>query len=291
MSEQALALVLTAAVLHAVWNLAAKRVELDGVAFVWLYVVGSVVIWGPVAVVWVVVQRRAARLGVAVRRGADRGVPHRLPARAPARLREGRPQPGLPAGPRDRTVADVRVRGRRAGGAPRCRGGRGRPRGRRRHPAHLARRSARTGFEAGRGASGASATGVGHRGVHALGQPRRQRPRRTAAAVLRRRAGAAAAGDDAAARTATRHGAGRVARGARAGDRGGRALADGLRAGAAGDAARPGLPRRACPGEQHRGRRAAQLVAAEGAERRRVGSSVRSSCSSASSGSWPARTR
>jgi drug/metabolite transporter (DMT)-like permease len=56
MSEQALALVLTAAVLHAVWNLAAKRVELDGVAFVWLYVVGSVVLWGPVAVVWVVVQ-------------------------------------------------------------------------------------------------------------------------------------------------------------------------------------------------------------------------------------------
>jgi drug/metabolite transporter (DMT)-like permease len=56
MSEQALALVLTAAVLHAVWNLAAKRVELDGVAFVWLYVVGSVLLWGPVAVVWVVVQ-------------------------------------------------------------------------------------------------------------------------------------------------------------------------------------------------------------------------------------------
>ncbi len=56
MSEQALALVLTAAVLHAVWNLAAKQVEVDGVAFVWLYVVGSVVLWGPVAVVWVVVQ-------------------------------------------------------------------------------------------------------------------------------------------------------------------------------------------------------------------------------------------
>jgi drug/metabolite transporter (DMT)-like permease len=56
MSEQALALVLTAAVLHAVWNLAAKQVEVDGVAFVWLYVVGSVVIWGPVAVVWVVLQ-------------------------------------------------------------------------------------------------------------------------------------------------------------------------------------------------------------------------------------------
>jgi drug/metabolite transporter (DMT)-like permease len=57
MSLQALALVLTAAVLHAVWNLAAKRVDnLDGVAFVWLYVVSSVVLWGPVAVVWAVVQ-------------------------------------------------------------------------------------------------------------------------------------------------------------------------------------------------------------------------------------------
>jgi drug/metabolite transporter (DMT)-like permease len=57
MSLQALALVLTAAVLHAVWNLAAKRVDnLDGVVFVWLYVVGSVVVWGPVALVWAVVQ-------------------------------------------------------------------------------------------------------------------------------------------------------------------------------------------------------------------------------------------
>jgi drug/metabolite transporter (DMT)-like permease len=55
MSGQALALVLTAAVLHALWNLAAKKVSVDGVAFVWLYVVGSVVLWGPVAVVWAVV--------------------------------------------------------------------------------------------------------------------------------------------------------------------------------------------------------------------------------------------
>jgi drug/metabolite transporter (DMT)-like permease len=56
MSEQALALVLTAAVLHALWNLAAKQVTVDGVAFVWLYVVGSVVLWAPIAVVWVVLQ-------------------------------------------------------------------------------------------------------------------------------------------------------------------------------------------------------------------------------------------
>src|ERR1700749_124517 len=55
MSGQALALVLTAAVLHALWNLAAKRIEVDSVAFVWLYVVGSIVLWTPVAVVWVVV--------------------------------------------------------------------------------------------------------------------------------------------------------------------------------------------------------------------------------------------
>jgi drug/metabolite transporter (DMT)-like permease len=56
MSAQALALVLTAAVLHALWNLAAKRARVDGVAFVWLYVVGSVALWAPVALVWVVVR-------------------------------------------------------------------------------------------------------------------------------------------------------------------------------------------------------------------------------------------
>jgi drug/metabolite transporter (DMT)-like permease len=55
MSVQALALVLTAAVLHALWNLAAKRVDGDGVVFVWLYVVASLAVWGPVALVWVLV--------------------------------------------------------------------------------------------------------------------------------------------------------------------------------------------------------------------------------------------
>jgi drug/metabolite transporter (DMT)-like permease len=54
MSATALALVLTAALLHATWNLAAKGVTGDRVAFVWLYVVTTVVCWGPVAVVWVV---------------------------------------------------------------------------------------------------------------------------------------------------------------------------------------------------------------------------------------------
>jgi drug/metabolite transporter (DMT)-like permease len=53
-SPAALALVLTAAVLHATWNLAAKRVVDSRVAFIWLYVVVSAVVWVPVGVVWVV---------------------------------------------------------------------------------------------------------------------------------------------------------------------------------------------------------------------------------------------
>ena len=51
MSTGALALVLTAAVAHALWNLAAKRVVADRVVFVWLYVVGSAVLWVPLALV------------------------------------------------------------------------------------------------------------------------------------------------------------------------------------------------------------------------------------------------
>jgi drug/metabolite transporter (DMT)-like permease len=54
-SGAALALVLTAAVLHATWNLAAKGVSEARVAFIWLYVVASAVIWVPVGAVWVVV--------------------------------------------------------------------------------------------------------------------------------------------------------------------------------------------------------------------------------------------
>jgi drug/metabolite transporter (DMT)-like permease len=54
MSGTALALVLAAALLHATWNLAAKGVTGDRVAFIWLYVVTTVACWGPVAVVWVV---------------------------------------------------------------------------------------------------------------------------------------------------------------------------------------------------------------------------------------------
>jgi drug/metabolite transporter (DMT)-like permease len=55
-SAAALALVLTAAVLHASWNLAVKGVAGDDrVAFVWVYVVASVAIWLPIGVVWLVV--------------------------------------------------------------------------------------------------------------------------------------------------------------------------------------------------------------------------------------------
>ena len=53
MSPAALALVLTAALLHATWNLAAKRVTDARVTFIWLYVVLSAVIWVPVGLVWV----------------------------------------------------------------------------------------------------------------------------------------------------------------------------------------------------------------------------------------------
>lgn len=53
MGLDALALVLTAAVLHAVWNLAAKQVRADGVTFVYLYVVASAALWLPLAVIWV----------------------------------------------------------------------------------------------------------------------------------------------------------------------------------------------------------------------------------------------
>jgi drug/metabolite transporter (DMT)-like permease len=63
MSTTALALVLTAALIHATWNLAAKGVTGDRVAFIWLYVVTTVVCWGPVAVVWVVARGETPRWG------------------------------------------------------------------------------------------------------------------------------------------------------------------------------------------------------------------------------------
>jgi drug/metabolite transporter (DMT)-like permease len=56
-SGAALALVLAAALLHATWNLAVKSVSggADRVAFVWVYVVASAVLWLPIGVVWVLV--------------------------------------------------------------------------------------------------------------------------------------------------------------------------------------------------------------------------------------------
>ena len=51
MSSTALALVLSAAVLHAVWNVAAKRVDGDSRVFVWLYGTASAVLWLPVGLV------------------------------------------------------------------------------------------------------------------------------------------------------------------------------------------------------------------------------------------------
>ena len=51
MSPTALALVLVAAVLHALWNLAAKRASGDGYLFVWWYNVASAVLWLPVGLV------------------------------------------------------------------------------------------------------------------------------------------------------------------------------------------------------------------------------------------------
>ncbi|NMO01401.1 EamA family transporter [Gordonia sp. TBRC 11910] len=52
MTSTALALILTAAVCHAMWNIAAKRVSSDGYTFVWWYTVGSAALWLPVGLVF-----------------------------------------------------------------------------------------------------------------------------------------------------------------------------------------------------------------------------------------------
>lgn len=51
MTASALSLVLTSAVLHAVWNIAAKRVPSDGYVFVFCYSVASTLLWLPVGLV------------------------------------------------------------------------------------------------------------------------------------------------------------------------------------------------------------------------------------------------
>ncbi len=55
MGPQALALVLTAALAHALWNFAAKRVPDGGALFVQLYFVAAAVLWVPIGVVWLTV--------------------------------------------------------------------------------------------------------------------------------------------------------------------------------------------------------------------------------------------
>jgi len=47
-SGSALLLVLTAALCHATWNIAAKRVRSDGTVFVWCYATGSALLWLPI---------------------------------------------------------------------------------------------------------------------------------------------------------------------------------------------------------------------------------------------------
>ncbi|MBB4682521.1 DMT family transporter [Amycolatopsis jiangsuensis] len=56
MNGTALAMVLVAAVVHAVWNLAAKRVSGGGARFVWLYYTVSAVLMLPIVVVALVVE-------------------------------------------------------------------------------------------------------------------------------------------------------------------------------------------------------------------------------------------
>lgn len=51
MTSSALGLVLVAAVLHALWNLAAKRASGDGYLFVWWYNVASAALWLPVGLI------------------------------------------------------------------------------------------------------------------------------------------------------------------------------------------------------------------------------------------------
>lgn len=67
MSPTALALVLTAALLHATWNLAVKGATgNDRVAFIWTYVVLSSAIWLPLGVGWVVAAGETPRWSWAV---------------------------------------------------------------------------------------------------------------------------------------------------------------------------------------------------------------------------------
>jgi drug/metabolite transporter (DMT)-like permease len=52
MNHEALLLTLTAALLHATWNFAAKRADTGGPVFVWAYSVSSSALWVPIALIW-----------------------------------------------------------------------------------------------------------------------------------------------------------------------------------------------------------------------------------------------
>ena len=54
MNHEALLLTLTAAVLHATWNFAAKRAENGGPVFVWAYSISSSALWVPIALIWMI---------------------------------------------------------------------------------------------------------------------------------------------------------------------------------------------------------------------------------------------
>ncbi|MFD6135678.1 EamA family transporter [Isoptericola sp. NPDC060257] len=77
MTPASLALVLTAAVLHAIWNVAAKRVTGDSRVFVWLYATASAVLWVPVGLV-ILAREGWPDLGALLLAGAVSGVLHNL---------------------------------------------------------------------------------------------------------------------------------------------------------------------------------------------------------------------
>lgn len=52
MNHEALLLTLSAALLHATWNFAAKRADTGGPVFVWCYSVSSSALWLPITLVW-----------------------------------------------------------------------------------------------------------------------------------------------------------------------------------------------------------------------------------------------
>lgn len=76
-STTSLALVLAAAVLHAVWNVAAKRVVGDSRVFVWLYGTASAVLWLPVGLV-ILAREGWPDMGALVGAAAVSGVLHNL---------------------------------------------------------------------------------------------------------------------------------------------------------------------------------------------------------------------